>query len=488
MQVDAPVVAAGFTALRMTLVVLDDDPTGTQSVANLPVLTRWTSDDIRWALDQRPAAFYVLTNTRSLDPDRAVSRVRAVVRQVIEVARERGVDVRFVSRGDSTLRGHFPLETDAIVDEIRAAGEPAPDATLLIPAFPEAGRITVDSIHYARTDQGLVPVGDSEFARDRTFGFSASDLRDYVEEKTHGAVSARSVHAVTLRTLRTGVQRTVDELRATASGIVAVDAAEENDLLVLAAALNVVEGEGTRYLYRVGPPLVRARVGQQIQPPIDAADGRAWRRRFPDVTTAHGLVVVGSHVGVSSRQLRAVREMPTPPSFVELDVTALTATSEPDRALSIVSDLAADVVRALRSGAVVLHTSRALLSGPTPEGSLEIARTVSAALVHIVRAVLAQVTPSYVLAKGGITSSDIATEGLDITRATIVGPLLPGMVSLWRAESGLVEGMPYVVFPGNVGGDESLRSVIDMLEAATAPPVIAEASDIERRADERVRQ
>ena len=48
------------------LVVLDDDPTGTQCIADLPVLTRWEVPDLRWALQQPTTGFFVLTNTRSL--------------------------------------------------------------------------------------------------------------------------------------------------------------------------------------------------------------------------------------------------------------------------------------------------------------------------------------------------------------------------------------------------------------------------------------
>ncbi|MBN9200813.1 MAG: hypothetical protein J0H70_05510, partial [Microbacterium chocolatum] len=49
----------------------DDDPTGTQAVADLPVLSRWGVDDLGWALDTGAAAVYVLTNTRSHDAETA---------------------------------------------------------------------------------------------------------------------------------------------------------------------------------------------------------------------------------------------------------------------------------------------------------------------------------------------------------------------------------------------------------------------------------
>src|SRR6476661_3428684 len=107
------------------LVVLDDDPTGTQSVANLPVLTRWDVEDFSWAFThringRRPDAVYVLTNTRSLDPAEAAVRNEEVVRNALAaadlLADDAGSRLRlgFVSRSDSTLRGHYPLEPATI--------------------------------------------------------------------------------------------------------------------------------------------------------------------------------------------------------------------------------------------------------------------------------------------------------------------------------------------------------------------------------------
>ena len=66
------------------LVVLDDDPTGTQSVADLPVLTRWSVPDVRWALQQPTTAFFVLTNTRSLSEADAAERNSQVVAALAE--------------------------------------------------------------------------------------------------------------------------------------------------------------------------------------------------------------------------------------------------------------------------------------------------------------------------------------------------------------------------------------------------------------------
>ena len=118
------------------------------------------------------------------------------------------------------------------------------------------------------------------------------------------------------------------------------------------------------------------------------------------------------------------------------------------------------------SADVVLRTSRRLLAGRDAAHSLEIARTVSAALVTSVRRVLASVRPAFVLAKGGITSSDTATAGLGIRRAWSRGTLLPGTVSIWEPVAEEAAGIPYGVFAGNVGDDDALRAAVGRLRAA----------------------
>ena len=101
-QVATAVAASAATAPRV-LVVLDDDPTGTQSVSDLPVLTRWAVEDFTWALHQGKAAVYVLTNTRSLDPAEAAARNEEIVRNALAAARngDGEIHLSFVSHEDA---------------------------------------------------------------------------------------------------------------------------------------------------------------------------------------------------------------------------------------------------------------------------------------------------------------------------------------------------------------------------------------------------
>ena len=446
-------------ALNRTLVVLDDDPTGTQSVADLPVVTGWSVEDLTWALSTGAPAVYVMTNSRSLDPADA-ERVNAeVVTNALAAAGRAGARVAFVSRSDSTLRGHYPLEPATIADLLERAGTRV-DGIILSPAFPDAGRVTVHGTHYAGgPDAGFVPVGRTEFAGDRTFGYSASFLPAWVEEKTAGAVSAADVAVIDLATLRTDEDAVVAALSAARNRApIAVDCMEENDLLLLARALQRAEDAGATFVYRVGPPFVRARIGQAPRAPLSAAEARP-ADFAPDSDAAGGLVVVGSHVGLTGRQVDALRAATATPEVV-LDVPAVL---DPARRAAHVLAVAERAAGALRSGNVVVRRGGAFVAGRDAEESLDFARRVSAAVVEVVQRIVAARCPRFVIAKGGITSSDVAGRGLGINRALVRGPMLPGIVSLWEPQDGPAAGVPYIVFAGNVGDDDSLARVVATL-------------------------
>ncbi|WP_196881235.1 four-carbon acid sugar kinase family protein [Arthrobacter sp. CAN_A214] len=468
--VDPVVVAASVAASRRILVVLDDDPTGTQSVADLPVLTRWEAADFAWAFRFRIAgaaapAVYVLTNTRSLGPGEAEARNREAVTNALAAAQEAGISLGFVSRSDSTLRGHYPLEPDVIAATLQEVLGEGTDGVVIVPAFPDAGRITIGGIHYMRNGTGgVTPVAETEFAADATFGYSHSELARYVEEKSAGRIPAADVIVLDLGIVRGGAAGIADALADAVDSVpIVADIVTENDLRALALGLAESESRGKKLLYRVGPPFVRARIGQREREALTAEDV------FPDgspASRAGGLVVVGSHVGVTTRQLAALTGRHPNATTVELLVEDLL-----DAALAEVhlEETVAAVVAALGAGDVILHTSRLLVKSDDPAESLRIARVVSAAVVAVVRRTLAAAPPRFVIAKGGITSSDVAAHGLAIRHAVVRGPMLPGIVSLWEPVDGPAQGIPYVVFAGNVGDDDSLVDVVRKLSTTFQP-------------------
>ncbi len=439
------------------LVVLDDDPTGTQTVYDVPVLTEWSRETLKRELGGAASVVYLLTNSRSLPPAQAEALNFEVGERLREVAEPTPI---VVSRSDSTLRGHYPGEVEALA---QALGEPH-HATLLAPFFLEGDRYTVRDVHYVREGDTLVPVGESEFAKDATFGFASSDLKAWVAEKTAGRVPAAEVTSLSLADIRGGGPDAVTErLLGLRGETVVVNAASLRDLEVVALAALRAENRGRRFLYRTAASFVQVLAGLAPRPPLSAADLAPG--------SGGGLVVVGSHVPKSTRQLEVLLAHHDL-RHIEVAVSPLldgrTRRRELERVVTAVE-------RALQQGeSVVVSTQRELLTANDTKNNaegglndLEIGRLVSASLVEVVQELRTE--PRFLVAKGGITSSDLATRGLGVKRAVVRGQVHPG-VPVWElgAESRF-PGLVYVVFPGNVGDDAALADVVQKLGGDAQP-------------------
>jgi uncharacterized protein YgbK (DUF1537 family) len=445
----------------LLLGVLDDDPTGSQSVHGVEVVTVLEEEAYDAALSGPAATCFVLTNTRSMEEPAAVETNVLAARGLLSVAERRGTRLQLVSRSDSTLRGHLMAEVKALDSVRRETVGRGYDGVLLVPAFLEAGRLTAGDIHWARLGSRLVPVGETEFAQDAAFGYSASDLRDFVAEKSGGTIPRDDVGSIGLNDIRLGGPERVRELLAGRrdGGWIVVNATEYSDLETVAAGVLIAERAGASFLFRTGPSFVRALTGMGPRAPLRGAD--IWPAGGPP-PDRHGLVVVGSHVGRTSRQLAALRARGGI-TAVELDVPAIVG--DGDGGGEVAAGTARHVAAALHDSDVVLYTSRTVATGEEAAGSLAIARAVSAALARTVREALAA-RPAWVVAKGGITSHDVARHGLGIRRAEVAGQLFPGIISLLRPLDAAPEatGVPYVVFAGNVGDDGTLADVVSILK------------------------
>ncbi len=441
------------------LVVLDDDPTGTQTVHEVPVLTTWEVEALQAEFAQPGPCFYILTNSRSLAPDAAAALNREIARNLKGAAaslppvstrnehggRDAAAPFTVVSRSDSTLRGHYPLETDVLTAELGPF-----DATLIIPYFEAGGRYTIRDVHYVAEGDKLTPAAETPFAKDAVFGYTHSNLREWVEEKTQGRVKAHEAASVSLETIRSGGPQAVcDQLQKLAKGCVCiVNAAALSDMDVFALGLLMAEQNGRRYLVRSAAQIVAARLG--LEPRL-LLSGHELKRSG----SAGGLVVVGSYVPKTTEQLTHLLAN-TNIERIELSVPALLDEAQRVECIRNALEKIHDALRANRD--VVLYTSRSLVTGDDSARNLQIGNRVSAALVEIVQRLT--VRPRYLIAKGGITSSDLATRGLGVKRAMVAGQLLPG-IPVWRlgAEVKFPE-LNYVVFPGNVGGPNALAEAV----------------------------
>ncbi len=444
-----PTIQQHIKASRRKVVVLDDDPTGTQTVHSIHVLTEWPVERLRDELANDLPAFYLLTNSRSLTPSEAEAINREIATNLVEAGRQAGREFAVVSRSDSTLRGHFPREVKALAQGLGQNLE----AWLIIPFFLEGGRYTIDDIHYVAEGDWLVPAGQTEFARDAAFGYQASNLREWVEEKTEGRVPAESVASLSIEDIRRGgPARVAERLAVLRPGDVCViNAASYRDMEVFVGGLLSAEARGQRFLYRTAASFVRVRSGLAPRPLLARAD-------FNLAESSGGLIVVGSYVPRTTSQVDSLLHYP---GIISLEIDVKTLLDETRREVEI-QHLARQADQALGSGqGVMLYTSRQLLTGDDAESSLSIGRRVSEGLVALVQAISAR--PRYLLAKGGITSSDVATRGLNVKRAVVLGQILPG-VPVWRlGPESRHPGLDYIVFPGNVGDAQSLVKIVEML-------------------------
>ena len=287
------------------VVVLDDDPTGSQTVHGINVLTTWDAGDLVTALKADEDVFYILTNTRSLKAEDAAALNIEIAENLCQASQQCGVGFDIISRSDSTLRGHYPLELDVIGDVLQQQAGFEFDGHLLIPAFFEGGRFTINDIHYVQEGDVLTPAEETEFANDAVFGYKSSFMPKYIEEKTSGAVAADDVISLQIEDFRLqGPDHVADILlKAPKGSRIVVNAADYSDLEIFVLGLLKAEAAGKHYLVRSSASFVRVRGGITAKAYLTGDEVAPARQN-----SNGGLVVVGSYVGKTTSQVDGAKK------------------------------------------------------------------------------------------------------------------------------------------------------------------------------------
>jgi len=391
------------------LVILDDDPTGIQTVHGCLLITQWDAATVRMALLHEQPFFYMLTNTRAMTREEAARVVRSAMETVLDVNRELGYRLIFISRSDSCLRGHFPLETDVMRQVLQEYGVKVWPKVPFCPALIEAGRVTIDGVHYMKDGERLIPVSETEFARDNVFAYHTSVLRDYIREKGADPDAYQIVNAASY-----------DELYAFRD-----------------ALFHEIEDFPGAVVIRSSSSLPKAMSGIADKPLLDRSILRQG---------GVGCFVVGSHVQKTTRQLDALLSEQGV-AGIEVDV---------ERVLHDGEKLMQELLTAMKQQAdegltPVVYTSRKEVRLTDADERQHLGQRISDFLVEMVARL--PFVPSYLVAKGGITSNDILTKGLALKSAVVLGQIVPNVPCVMTAR------FPYIIFPGNVGNDDSLREV-----------------------------
>jgi uncharacterized protein YgbK (DUF1537 family) len=460
---------------RLKIVVLDDDPTGSQTLHGCPLLLRWDPVALAEGLRQPSPFLFLLANTRAQAPADAAAWVRqicgALVPALAAAQAEGVIDAALlVSRGDSTLRGHFPLEVEVLAQELGPI-----DATFLVPAFLEGGRTTVDGVHRLAGQ----PVHETPFARDGLFAYSTSDLRQWVEEKSGGRIPAGEVDLLGWRELEgaaageAGRQALRQWLgRLSGNRLVVVDGERPCHLALFGSLVRELAGpqpaggaRPRRFLFQSAASLLNGLAPLPPQP-LGAAGLAALRRREPTSTSTPlgGLVLVGSHVPLADAQLERLLAQEGCEG-VEVPVDRVHRVLEgplPDRLLPSLETAWIEQAEAVmaRGRTPVLHTSRGELHCRHPEERRALGLTLAASMARVAAALAPRL--GYLISKGGITTHTLLADGLGLDWVALQGQLLPGLSlvlvpeTLSTQAAGLV-GLPVLTFPGNLGDAHTLE-------------------------------
>lgn len=396
--------------------MLDDDPTGIQTVHGCLLITRWDEESVRTGFEDSEPFFYILTNTRAMTREEAERVTREAMEMVVKVNQDYGYRLIVVSRSDSCLRGHFPLETDVMRECLKRHGYEAAAKTPFCPAFIEAGRVTIDGIHYMLDGKRLIPVSQTEFACDNVFAYHTSILTEYIKEKGANPEDYEIVNA-----------ESYDELRAFARQLTSPISHHPSDISHHPSAIVI----------RSSSSLPKAISGISDQPLLD----RSILKQ-----AGVGCFVVGSHVRKTTQQLEQLLQTEGT-CAIEVDVQRIL--DDADGLMMETLDTMSQIVE--QGLTPVVYTSRQEIRLEDADQRQRLGQQVSDFLVDIVYRL--PFTPSYLVGKGGITSHDILTKGLGIRSARVLGQVVPSVPCVMAAH------FPYIIFPGNVGNEQSLREV-----------------------------
>ncbi len=448
----------------MKIIIFDDDPTGSQTVYGCPLLLTWDEPTLEKAFTNSSPLIFILANTRSLSSVLAVKKTREICSSIKEFFLRQGYskdDYFYISRGDSTLRGHGVLEPAILAEELGPF-----HATFHIPAFLEGGRTTENGIHYLNG----IPVHATDFGRDNIFGFSTSDLAKWIEEKSFGKIKAENILHVGIKQLdmafnnEDGFKSLLSFLSQLENNTsVVVDAKLPHHLETLARAIKVVSKE-KRFLFRTAASFINSLSGL---PPNskDTSDLVSLKSKNNEFEYKPGLIMVGSHVKLATDQLEILLkdnaceglEIPVSKLFdiFNLEDCQNTILALEHILLSKINDIL-DMKKV-----PVLYTTREEMKFSSYSKRIKFGLELAEFMAILVSKVTNKL--GYIISKGGITTHLLLQQGLNFKQVDLQGQILPGL-SIVTSNSDHYD-LPVVTFPGNLGNDKTLLESFRLMES-----------------------
>lgn len=443
--------------LDKKIVVLDDDPTGVQTVHDIYVYTSWDEETVTKGFMDENSVFFILTNSRGFTSEYTKTVHEEIGRTLEKVSKETGKEYILISRSDSTMRGHYPLETSTLKNTIEGISNKKFDGEIISPFFMEGGRYTIGNVHYVKEGDKLVPAGETEFAKDKTFGYKSSHIGEYVEEKTKGEFKAKDTTYITLEELRSlDIDGITEKLMAVENfNKVVVNAIDYLDIKIFTVAYINASLKGKNLMFRSAAAVPKVLGG------VTDADLLTKEMLIDEDNKSGGIVLIGSHVNKTTLQFEDLKNTEKPMEFIEFNQHLVLEENGLEKEVERVIHIAEENIRTGKNVVVYTRRERFDLDTDDKDKQLEVSVKISDAVTSIIGKL--QVKPSFIIAKGGITSSDVGTKALRVKKALVMGQIKPGIPVWMTGEDSKFPQMPYIIFPGNVGEVDTLKEIVDLL-------------------------
>ena len=445
----------------MKVIVIDDDPTGSQTVNNCLLLLKWDYSTLIKGFQSKSNLFFILANTRSLSENDAKLRLVEICNALKKVISKESYkeEFIFVSRGDSTLRGHNFLEPKIMNDCLGPF-----DATFHIPAFIEGKRMTIDGDHFVDN----VPVSQTLFAKDKIFGYKTSNVKQLLFQKSKSQLKFNDIQNLKISELKVLeskekniVFNKIRNLKENSHVIVDIENYSQLDKFSLSIKKL---SKQKKFLFRTAASFISS-ISAVKDNPKEPFFYSLIRRKNREKKFLPGFLVIGSYVELTTMQLKEFLEI-SDCIPIELDVFEFLRISKlksnQDQLDLFKNKLLAQIRSILKQeNTPVLFTSRKEVSLGKNDEQVNFYNSLAHFISELVSDLKNEI--GYLVSKGGITSNVILSNGFKANYVYLQGQIITG-VSLVTFKLENDENLPIVTFPGNIGNQDSLVKVWRILE------------------------
>ena len=447
----------------MKIIIIDDDPTGSQTVNGCNLILRWDYETLLKGLKDSSNLLFILANTRSLSKKDVKIRLKEIcsaLREIMNNSSFAEEDFVLISRGDSTLRGHNFVEPD-IINELLGPF----DATFYIPAFMEGNRTTINGIHFVDN----IPINKTIFSKDKIFGFNTSNIKELISEQSNHQLNFNDIENIFIQDFEFLESNQINKLS------MYIEKLKDNKKVIvdiinysqLDKFSNIIKSllNKKRFLFRSSASFISS-LSNIKYTQKDYIYFSQLRRKNNIDQIMKGLIVIGSYVELTTLQLNKVLEISLCEP-IEINVLKLYELFKLEDNLDQLNSFKQLLLNSVRNilgqeSIPVLFTSRDIVSPIDNNDLIRFQDFLSAFLAEIVSAIKYEI--GYLISKGGITTHTIISKGLKADSVYLEGQILPG-VSLVTFNLLEQKGkLPIVTFPGNIGNNMSLVKALEILE------------------------